>query len=208
MVAAMAERAMAEDRREKVLANVRAVRERAEAQGDPLGIRRRPAATETRKASGQAAASVRKVRDPLLRSSGSVRRLMTQGVIGRREFLAADRLAELWHCAVGGALVRALDWTLERVDGGRGLIEPEMLIGAGAAERELWLVRCHVGVRAWTVLLRVCCQGESVTSVAVDMEEDPTAHRNGACSRQTRDHISRLLRGGLADAAEVMGLSV
>jgi hypothetical protein len=143
MVAAMAERAMAEDRREKVLANVRAVRERAEAQGDPLGIRRRPAATETRKASGQAAASVRKVRDPLLRSSGSVRRLMTHGVIGRREFLAADRLAELWHCAVGGALVRALDWTLERVDGGRGLIEPEMLIGAGAAERELWLVRCH-----------------------------------------------------------------
>lgn len=206
-MAAMADWAMAEDRREKVLASVRAVRERVEAQGDPLGIRRRPAAKETGHANGQAAASVRKARDPLLRSSGTIRRLMTQGAIGRREVMAADRLAELWHCAAGGALVRALDWTLERVDGGRGPIEPELLIGAGAAERELWLVRCHVGVRAWSVLLRVCCQGESVASVAVDMEEDPAAHRNGACSRRTMDHVSRLLRSGLSDAAEVMGVS-
>ena len=179
-------------------------RARVEVQADPLGILRRPAATEGRKASGQASAKVRRERDGLLRSSGTVRRLLTQGAIGQREARAADILLDLWEHASGGSLVRALDWTLERVDGGRRVLEPDLLMGAGDAERALWRVRCHVGVRTWTVLVRVCCQGESVAAVAMDMEDDPAGKTNGACSRQTRDHVSRLLRAGLADAAEVV----
>lgn len=179
-------------------------RERVAVQSDPLGILRRPAADETRKASGQASAKVRRERDGLLRSSGTVRRLLTQGAIGKREVRAADDLLHLWELAAGGALVRALDWTLERVDGGRRVLEPDLLIGAGDAERALWRVRCHVGARTWAVLVRVCCQGESVAAVAMDMEDDPAGKTNGACSRQTRDHVSRLLRSGLVDAAEVM----
>ena len=177
-----------------------------EVQADPLGILRRPAATEGRKASGQALAKVRRERDGLLRSSGTVRRLLTQGAIGRREVQAADELLHLWELAAGGSLVRALDWTLERVDGGRRVLEPDLLIGAGDAERALWRVRCHVGARTWSVLVRVCCHGESVAAVAMDMEDDPAGKTNGACSRQTRDHVSRLLRSGLMDAAEVMGV--
>lgn len=179
-------------------------RERVARQADPLGILRRPAASETRKASGQASAKVRRERDGLLRSSGTVRRLLTQGAIGRREVQAANELLDLWELAAGGSLVRALDWTLERVDGGRRLLEPDLLIGAGDAERALWRVRCHVGARTWAVLVRVCCLGESVAAVAMDMEDDPAGKSNGACSRQTRDHVSRLLRSGLSDAAEVM----
>lgn len=205
MVAAMAERAMAEDRREKVLANVRAVRERAEAQGDPLGIRRRPAATETRKASGQAAASVRKVRDPLLRSSGTIQRLYTQNAIGKAEVAAAGMLGDLWTAAQGGALVRALDWRLERVDGGKRVLEPDMLVGALEAERRLYAVRVEIGGRAYATLRRIIVDGDSLTVIACDLEEDAGARSNGACSRQTRDFVSRQVRQALGDVAAVLG---
>jgi hypothetical protein len=197
MAMSEAERA---DRRRAVIER----RERVAREGDPLGILRRPAATEGRKASGRASARVRRERDALLRSSGTVRRLLTQGAIGRREVKAADELLDLWELAAGGSLVRALDWRLERVDGGRRVLEPDLLIGAGEAERALWRVRCHVGARTWAVLVRVCCLGESVAAVAMDMEDDPAGRTNGACSRRTMDHVSRLLRSGLSDAAEVM----
>uniref|UniRef100_UPI003BA9515C hypothetical protein n=1 Tax=Stappia sp. TaxID=1870903 RepID=UPI003BA9515C len=204
-MAAMAERAMAEDRREKVLASVRAARERAEAQGDPLGIRRRPAAKEIRHASGQAAASVRKARDPLLRSSGTIQRLYTQKAIGKVEVAAAGMLGDLWTAAQGGALVRALDWRLERVDGGKRVLEPDMLVGALEAERRLYAVRVEIGGRAYATLRRIIVDGDSLTVIACDLEEDAGARSNGACSRRTLDFVSRQVRQALGDVAAVLG---
>ncbi len=206
-MAAMAERAMAEDRREKVLASVRATRERAEAQGDPLGIRRRPAAKETRHASGQAAASVRKARDPLLRSSGTLKRLASgpKAVLGKSDLDTARCLAWLWETEAGGGLVRAIDWTLERVDGGRGPVEPDLMCGASDAHGWLLKVRLEVGARVFRVLHRIIAEGESVTAIAMDMEEDAGARASGGCSRLTRDHVSRMLRDGLEDAGHVLG---
>lgn len=193
------------DEQEHMRARVSAARRRVERQGDPLGLTLRPAPDATAKASGKAAASVRRERDRLLRG-GAILRLHTRGALGRVEVMAAQRLADLWQQAAGGSLVRAMDWRVERVDGGRGFVAPDLDRGALASERELRAVRIEVGARAWAVMQRVIAEGESVTAVAIDMEDDDAARDNGACSRQTRDHVSRLLRGGLSDAAKVLGI--
>ncbi|WP_425087784.1 hypothetical protein [Stappia sp.] len=181
-------------------------RERARRQGDPLGLTSRPAPDATAKVTGKAAASVRKARDPLLRGGGTISRLHTQGALGRCEVMAAWHLAELWQQAAGGSLLQALDWRVERVDGGRGFVAPDLDRGALASERELRAVRIEVGARAWQVMQRVIADGESLAAVAMDMEDDTAARTNGGCSRQTRDHVSRLLRSGLIDAGKVLGI--
>lgn len=181
-------------------------RERVERQGDPLGIMRRAAVSETRKASGQASAKVRRERDPLLRSSGTIQRLYTQKAIGKAEVAAAMRLGDLWMAAEGGSLVRSLDWTQERVDGGKGAREPDLLVGALGAEQKLHAVRAEIGARAYTTLRRVIMDGESLTVIACELEDDAGGRSNGACSRQTRDFVSRLLRHALRDVAVVLGV--
>ncbi|SDT96897.1 hypothetical protein SAMN05428979_0798 [Stappia sp. ES.058] len=197
--------AMAMSEAERTMRALAESRIRARRQGDPLGLTARPAPDATAKATGKAAASVRRERDALLRG-GAILRLHTRGALGRVEVMAAQRLADLWQQAAGGSLVRAMDWRVERVDGGRGFVAPDLDRGAQASERELRAVRIEVGARAWAVMQRVIAEGESVTAVAIDMEDDEAARRNGACSRQTRDHVSRLLRGGLSDAAKVLGM--
>ena len=181
-------------------------RERVERQGDPLGIMRRAAVSETRKASGQASAKVRRERDPLLRSSGTLKRLATgpKAVLRKAHLATADELAGLWETEAGGTVVRALDWTIERVDGGKGPAAPELMCGAGRAHRLLLAVRLEVGARVFTVLHRMVAQGESLTVIAIDLEEDASARANGACDRRTRDHVSRMLREGLEDAGRVL----
>ncbi|MHC5653723.1 hypothetical protein [Stappia sp. ICDLI1TA098] len=201
-----AERKMAahEAERRAKLDRVREARERAEALGDPLGIRRRPGVRETRKATGQAAAAVRKARDPLLKSNATIQRLYTQGALGKAEVAAALRLGDLWMKVQGGAHVRSLDWTVERVDGGRGAIEPDLLVGALEAERKLREVRVEIGSRAFAALRRIIIEGDSLATIACDLEEEASALSNGACSRKTRDFVSRQVRQALGDAAVVL----
>ncbi|MBM20756.1 MAG: hypothetical protein CMN87_12165 [Stappia sp.] len=201
------EAAMCEDQRRAKLAAVREARERVEVQGDPLGILRRPAANETRHATGHASAGVRKARDPLLRAGGTLKRLSLgpKAVLGKRDLDTARCLAWLWETEAGGGLVRAIDWTLERVDGGRGPVAPDLICGASDAHGWLLKVRLEVGARVFRVLHRIIAEGESVTAIAMDLEEDAGARASGGCSRRTRDHVSRMLRDGLEDAGRVLG---
>ena len=120
-----------------------------------------------------------------------------------RQRHAAQDCERLFQQVNGGTVVRALDWTRERVDGGGAWREPDW-IGIDGAERALWMVRVEVGRLGYEVLRRFVGEGESLTGIALDFERDDTAKMNGGCSVRTRDHVSRLLAHALDGAADVL----
>lgn len=161
----------------------------------------------------QRKAAAKETGDPmLLQASGRKRRaeaarredlqrrhlafLLGKGTINSEQLKAAAWLHDLMVVSTGG--MKAMDWTRERVDGGK---LPDGPFGGGAldAERKLRsaFVRAGLSFDQQEIVLRVVGFEESLTSVAISFETKPEARNNGACSRETQGHVKRLLADAL-----------
>lgn len=116
----------------------------------------------------------------------AVETLYSRGFLGKAQKKAADRVRELWE-ATGGK-TGSLDYTSDRVDGGKG----EPVVGRIQAAQELDRCRRLIGARGYDVLLSVCGEGKALT--------DMTPHKR---SRLT---MADNLRADLDDIAGMWGL--
>lgn len=139
-----------------------------------------------------------RARADLTRGS-ALARLLVRGTIDRRMFEAGAALKQLWTVARPGT--SAIDFTRPKVDGGgpmRTNIPLEML----HAERRLKQIirESGMGDAAAEVLQMVCRDDMMLTPIAMELEEDEAARRNGACSKETLAMVRRDLRRALEAA--------
>lgn len=122
--------------------------------------------------------------------------LLGKGAINAEQFKAAAWLHDLMVVSTGG--MKAMDWTRERVDGGK---LPDGPFGGGALDAERKLRSAFMGAGLsfdqQEIVLRVVGFEESLTAVAISFETKPEARSNGACSSATRFYVSRLLTEAL-----------
>jgi len=154
-------------------------------QGDPLRI------TGTTRQQHRRASEVEKLLKgtPLAKVRG-------KGKLSRRAFEAGATVHRLFLAGVGG--VRGIDFTQEKVDGGR--FDPQhQFSGSIDAWRQLaaMIEESRMGDRAAAVVLRVAGQEEQLVSVALDFETNEKLRAQGKCSRITEGVVSQLLRDGL-----------
>ena len=116
----------------------------------------------------------------------AVETLYSRGFLGKAQKKAADRVRELWEAA--GGKTGSLDYTLDRVDGGRG----EPVVGRIQAAQELDRCRRLIGARGYDVLLSVCGEGKALTDI--------TPHK------RARLTMADNLRADLDDIAGMWGL--
>lgn len=116
----------------------------------------------------------------------AVETLYSRGFLGKAQKKAADRVRELWEAA--GGKTGSLDYTLDRVDGGKG----EPVIGRIQAAQELDRCRRLIGARGYDVLLSVCGEGKALTDI--------TPHK------RARLTMADNLRADLDDIAGMWGL--
>ena len=116
--------------------------------------------------------------------------LASRGLIDAAQARAAVRFRALWE-AMGGSGAGAMDYTREPVDGG-GAVEPisERQMRAG---KELWACRELLGLRGYTLVSRVCGEGQSLYDIG--------------SKRREKDSAVDALRGFLDDLAEMWGYS-
>lgn len=116
--------------------------------------------------------------------------LAARGVINSSQVAAADRFRSLWE-QMGGAGAGAFDYSREPVDGG-GAREPisERQVMAG---KELARCRALLGLRGYTLVSRVCGEGQSLWDIG--------------SKRRDRDTAADMLRGMLDDLAGMWGLA-
>lgn len=129
-----------------------------------------------------------------------IEHLYHKGLIGNAEREAGRRVREMVE-ALGLDAVRAI--VLDGTVGGSLRAEfPQRRIDAG---RAMLALRRDVGSDYAAVLVRIAGYGETVTAVAVDLEEDERGHRNGACSDFARKFAGRFFRQALEAAARHFG---
>lgn len=116
----------------------------------------------------------------------AVETLYSRGFLGKAQKKAADRVRELWE-ATGGK-TGSLDYTSDRVDGGKG----EAVVGRIQAAQELDRCRRLIGARGYDVLLSVCGEGRALTDI--------TPHK------RARLTMADNLRADLDDIAGMWGL--
>lgn len=121
-----------------------------------------------------------------------------KGTIDPNQMKAACYLHDLMIASTGG--MRTMDWTRERVDGGKRSNDP---FGGGALDAERTLRKAFLGAglnyTQMEILLRIVGQQESLTCVAISFERKAEAKINGACSRETIGYIKRLFVEALDD---------
>lgn len=118
----------------------------------------------------------------------AVETLYARGFLGDSQKKAADRFSALWRAA--GGTVPALDYSLDRVDGGKG----DPLAVRITASRELQRCRQLVGLRGYEVLVMVCAEGRALTEISPHKRERLTMADN--------------LRADLDDLAVMWGMQV
>jgi hypothetical protein len=99
---------------------------------------------------------------------------------------AADKVRELWEAAGGKS--SSIDYTLDRVDGGKG----DPVVGRIQAAQELKRLRDLIGFRGYEILEKVCCEGKALTDLTPHKRERLTMADN--------------LRADLDDAAVMWGM--
>lgn len=141
-------------------------------------------------------------RADLTRGSQLARLLMRQ-VIDRRRFEAGAIIRQLYIQSAAG--VSAVDFTRERVDGGKHVAD-QVQIGMLHAERELKRVleKSGMGDDAAYVVLAVAGCDISLTALALHLEENEKWRAAGRPSRDAQHIASYLLRTGLGKAADAL----
>ena len=124
-------------------------------------------------------------------------------MIGPAQKKAGETIRALYAEATSAIGVKAIDFTREVVDGGRGFAMPSVGKGADAI-KTLARIERRVGWTHWVVLSRIVIGGESIQSVALDFEDNERHCANGCVTAKNRDHIGRLLREGLHIASIVL----
>jgi hypothetical protein len=116
----------------------------------------------------------------------AVETLYARKFLGIAQKAAADRFRDIWE--VAGAKTASLDYTLDRVDGGRG----DPVTSRLRAAQELNRCRLLLGQRGYDVVEKVCAEGKAL--------RDLTPHKRERLT--TADN----LRADLDDLAAMWGL--
>jgi hypothetical protein len=115
----------------------------------------------------------------------AVETLYARRFLGFSQKRAADKIRELFEAAGGKA--SSIDYTLDRVDGGKG----EPITGRLLAAHELARLRSLIGHRGYETLVKVCCEGKALTEITPHKRERLTMADN--------------VRADLDDAAAMWG---
>jgi len=118
----------------------------------------------------------------------AVETLFARGFLAKAQKEAADRFRGHWEEA--GGTVASLDYTLDRVDGGKG----DPIAVRIAAAQELDRVRRLIGLRGYEVLKLVCGEGRALTEISPHKRDRLTMADN--------------LRADLDDLAVMWGIQV
>lgn len=102
----------------------------------------------------------RKIEAKVNTRESAVETLYARRFLGSAQKLAADRFRALWEAA--GGKTAGIDYTLDRVDGGRGDPVASRLI----AVQELRRARLLLGLRGFENVERVCGEGRSLTELS------------------------------------------
>lgn len=142
---------------------------------------------------------VARLRADLVRGD-ALARLLMKGTINRSMYAAGMQVRGLYSAALPG--MPAMDFTRERVQGG-GMARENISVGmisSANALRQL-LIAAQIGAEAARVVLMVCGEDMLLTAIAVDMEEDEEARKQGGHRRETAALVRYLIRAGLAGVA-------
>jgi len=102
----------------------------------------------------------------------AVETLFARKFLGSAQKLAADKFRELWETA--GGKTSSIDYTLDRVDGGKGDPISAKLIAA----QELVRLRNQIGQRGFDVLEKVCGEGMALADLTLHKRERLTVADN------------------------------
>lgn len=116
----------------------------------------------------------------------AVETLRSRGFLAASQKAAADRFRELWEAAGGKTI--SIDYTLDRVDGGKG----DPITGRLRAAQELQRCRLLVGQRGYDTLQAVCGEGKALAEISPHKRDRLTMADN--------------LRADLDDLASMWGM--
>lgn len=102
----------------------------------------------------------------------AVETLFARKFLSTSQKRAADHLRELWEAA--GGKTASIDYTQDRVDGGRG----DPAVARLRAAQELKRVRDLVGLRGYDTLIKVCCEGRALGELTPHKRERLTLADN------------------------------
>lgn len=102
----------------------------------------------------------------------SIETLFSRKLLSKSQKQAADRFRELWESA--GGKTSGLDYSQDRVDGGRGDPVTSKLI----ALQELKRARQYLGMRGFETLEAICGQGKTLSDLAPHKRERLTMADN------------------------------
>lgn len=128
----------------------------------------------------------RKVRAVINTRESAIETLFARKVLGPAQKLTADRIRALWEAA--GGKTASLDYSQDRIDGGRG----DPIVARLQAAQELDRVRKLVGIRHYEVLRAVCGEGRALQELTPHKRERLTMADN--------------LRADLDDVAAMWGM--
>jgi hypothetical protein len=86
--------------------------------------------------------------------------LYSRRFLGTTQKMAADRFREFWEAA--GGVARGMDYSQDRVDGGRG----DPVVGRLRAAQEMERCRQLLGRRGYETVEAVCGEGKSLTDLS------------------------------------------
>lgn len=116
----------------------------------------------------------------------AVETLYSRGFLATSQKRAADRFREVWEAAGGKSA--SLDYTQDRVDGGRA----DPLLGRLHAAQELQRCRLLLGVRGYETLQAIAAEGKALSDITPHKRERLTMGDN--------------LRADLDDLASMWGM--
>jgi hypothetical protein len=102
----------------------------------------------------------------------AIETLFARKFLSKSQKQAADRFRELWESAGGKS--SSLDYSQDRVDGGRG----DPVTGKLIALQELKRARQYLGMRGYETIEAICGQGKALTDLAPHKRERLTMADN------------------------------
>lgn len=134
----------------------------------------------------ESSTNVRRENVDLNVKESAVETLYARHFLAMSQKRAADQFRELWEAAGGKA--SSIDYTLDRVDGGRG----DQVIGRLRAAQEMQRCRILLGQRGFETVQAVCAEGKALTEISPHKRERLTMADN--------------LRADLDDLATMWGM--
>ncbi len=141
-----------------------------------------------------------------IQRGGTLERLLTMKAIGQAQYLSGCKIRDLVAMSKG-VMPSTSNFATERVDGGSNKDRDWLILCSLGDAMALEAIKRFVGFTDYILLIRVCGEGESLASIAVEFEDDDVKRKANKPSKQTRDHVARRLRDGLKSAAYVLGFA-